>query len=95
MLIEKQIKTTREPNLHLIFSSIGAFGWKTPSDRTNSPNSITPLRLISNKSKIYFKKSQELMWIRPLESDIKIATLHIKYYYVRYHKYQCLVDISL
>ena len=38
--------------LQWILSSTGAFGWKTPKDRTNSPNSITPLRLTSNKSKI-------------------------------------------
>lgn len=40
-------------NLHEILSSVGAFGWKTPNDRTNSPHSITPLRFTSNTSNIY------------------------------------------
>lgn len=39
--------------IHAILSSIGASGWKMLNDLTNSPNSITPLRLTSNKSNTY------------------------------------------
>lgn len=39
-------------HLHAILSATGAFGWNTLNDLTNSPNSITPLCLKSNRSKI-------------------------------------------
>jgi len=32
---------------HSIFSSFREWGWNTLSDRTNSPNSITPFRFTS------------------------------------------------
>lgn len=43
-------------SLHSIFSDSGVSGWKMLSDRTNSPNSITPLRFRSNKSNILSEK---------------------------------------
>ena len=42
-----------KPNPHLAFSASGASGWKTDSDRTNSPNSITEFCLMSNSSNTY------------------------------------------
>lgn len=39
-------------NLQSILSSWGALGWKTLSDLTKSPKSMTPFRLTSNRSKI-------------------------------------------
>lgn len=40
----------REQALQSILSSGGAFGWNTLSDRTNSPNSITPFCFLSKRS---------------------------------------------
>lgn len=70
-------------SLHAILSATGAFGWNTLNDLTNSPNSITPLRLKSNRSKICIipgregkKNSASISQIKAKEWSVEAETIY-------------------
>ncbi len=47
---EREREREKDKSWQLILSSMGILGWKTLRERTNSPNSITPSCLTSNRS---------------------------------------------
>jgi hypothetical protein len=49
-ILKRRLKNIIWSNIHSIFSSIGAFGWKTERARANSSKPSIPLCFVSNKS---------------------------------------------
>jgi hypothetical protein len=70
---------------HSIFSSFRAWGWNTLSDRTNSPNSITPFRFTSkswntcknSKAAAIKMNSEETFQTYEVPSIFQIVLLHL------------------